>query len=493
MTVDGIPEHVWKAWEKKRRRTFIGFLFLTFIMGLDMSAVFTTMFIYLKDLVRANNPSFYYSLCLGGFNLTSLICCFTFGRWLDTTRKVRLYSRLALLVQMIGYVFYTIHFHPVFIVVGRLFNGVSDSFASVVSGELFRIYDENDGVKANFWLSAAGFVGVLFGPSLSAAFRNVEFNIGSLTINYLNMPGVILIFLMMISLVVVTLLVHDCSAELDLKEYLRKQHHDDTMTCNYDVESDVGENDVKQKNTSAAPTTTTAKEEDMCYLNYVKPENIPIKKVLECFSKHNDTLVIFITTFVIMYTVYSACVVIPMVIEGELHWDISKICIIIVAYGALGLVLIILLGKFLSSNRTIYYLGVFSITCQIGACIILSYLKTMKSDMYMDVILLSVEICFLIIGWFFADTMLRVIFSKMVPSTIQSFSECLRAGMTRSAIILASFLAPNLFPWLRESALVSASGTLLVLIAFLVRKPTLLEPKEIDFDGGYTVLSNSFK
>ena len=96
---------------------------------------------------------------------------------------------------------------------------------------------------------------------------------------------------------------------------------------------------------------------------------------------------------------------------------------------------------------------------------------------------MSFELAFLIVGWYFADTLLRVTLAKWVPSRIQSFSECLRAGATRCAVILASFVAPNILPWLPWWV----GGLFLALvglfIAFVVLRKYFLEPKEFTFDG----------
>ena len=470
--MDGIPEDIWKTWERKRRHTFLCFLFLAFILGLDLSAVFTTMYIYLKHLVRTDEPKLYYSLILGCFNLCSLICCVTLGRWLDKTRKVRFYAHLALVVQIIGYLLYAIPFHPTFLLVGRIFNGVSDTFASVVSGELFRIYNDEDGIRANFWLTAFGFLGVLLGPGISAMFKGFEIHIGKLTINYLNFPGIFLSALMTISLILVNVLVHDCSAEIDLKEYLKNNRD----------EYPSNETDEQNK--------TDEKAEEICYLSNIENQTIAIKHVLKCFSTNLDIIVIFLATFISMYSMYSACVVLPLIMQVNLKWDIRVVSIVIVAYGLLGFILIVILGRFLNSSRSVYYTSIFSIICQACACLSITLLKTLQTNLYGDIILLSVEISSLVISWFFADTLLRVTLAKMVPSRIQSFSECLRAGVTRCAIISASFIAPYVLQWLLWWSCGVFVIVILLLITFVIRKKHLLEPQELCFDG-YTLVATT--
>jgi len=484
-----IPETVWLEWERKRRHTFIAFLFLSFILGLDISAVFATLYTYLKDLVHTGNPTVWYSVIFGCFNLTSLIGCVTIGRWIDKSRKVRLYSHLTLVAQIIGQVLYTIPAHPLFPLIGRIFNGMSDTFASVVSGELFRIYDEQEGIRTNFWLAVFGFTGVLMGPGLSAIFKESQVQLGSFTLNYLNIPSLVIAGLMLIGLFTVNALVHDCSAQIDLKEYL-KQKQDESEVCLTTTAKCDGEC-AEEDNGSNFCKPETNSGEDHCYLTTPSSsQTIPVMQVIRAFATDPGTIIIFLATFISMYSTYSACVVLPIIIKGGLHWDIQALSIIVVVYGVLGLILITILGRFLENNKSIYLTSLFGISCQACSCFSLTLLKLLPRNNIRDVVLMSFELAFLIVGWYFADTLLRVTLAKMVPSRIQSFSECLRAGTTRCAVILASFVAPNILPWLPWW--VGALFLILVgvLVSYIALRRYFLEPKEFSFDG-YVLVTES--
>jgi len=219
-------------------------------------------------------------------------------------------------------------------------------------------------------------------------------------------------------------------------------------------------------------------------------QTIPVMQVIKCFATNPGTVIIFLSTFISMYSTYSACVVLPIIIKGGLHWDIQALSIIVVVYGILGLLLITLLGRFLENNRSIYFTSLFGISCQACSCFSLTLLKLLPRDNIRDVVLMSFELAFLIVGWYFADTLLRVTLAKLVPSRIQSFSECLRAGATRCAVICASFVAPNILPWLPWWV----GGLFLVLIgvlvSYIVWRRYFLEPKEFTFDG-YVLVSES--
>lgn len=474
----GFPDEVWKSWERKRRHTFIGLLFVGFIMGLDLSAIFTTMYLYLKEVVHTESPNVYYGIILGCFNICSMVSCILIGRWLDRTRKVRLYAHFALIVQIFGYLIYSVPLHPMFLALGRVFNGMSGTFVVVVSGELFRIYDEHEGVRMNFWTTAFSFVGVLLGPGIPAVFKGFELHIGILTINYLNFPGIVLSGLMVIALVVVNTMVHDCSSEIDLKEFLKRKHEEGNC---YDK--------CREAN-ALFVCGETPEQEDLCYLRNIANQDIPVKMILHCFVTNSNTLVIFIATFIVMYSVYSACVILPVIMQINLKWDIRVISLIIVGYGISGLLLISILGRFLNSARSVFKTSLFSIICQAMACCTIALLHLMEiKNIYLEIIILSFEVNFLIIGWFFADTLLRVTLARLVPSKIQSFSECLRAGVLRCAIIFASFIAPNVMPFIEWWSVV-VFGIIIVLFgAYIVHRKQFIEPKEIYFDG-YTILTS---
>ena len=87
----------------------------------------------------------------------------------------------------------------------------------------------------------------------------------------------------------------------------------------------------------------------------------------------------------------------------------------------------------------------------------------------------------LTIGWNFDDVMIRVMFANMVPSKIQSFSETLRGGMSRSAIIAGSFTVAVILPWAHWWSSGIIVLNLLLLIAFIIRGRHLINPTEIPF------------
>ena len=85
------------------------------------------------------------------------------------------------------------------------------------------------------------------------------------------------------------------------------------------------------------------------------------------------------------------------------------------------------------------------------------------------------------IGWCFDDVIIRVVFAAMVPSEVQSFAETLRVGVSKVAIIGASLTVGMMFPCLHWWASGIVVLNFVMLICFVVRWRSLIDPKEIRF------------
>ena len=216
-----LPENTWLEWKRKRRNTLTGFVIIGIAVGIDSSVVFSTLYLYLREIVKTDRPQMWYGLIVAFFFMSSSVFGAFSGRWLDRTRRVRAYVNFSLFVQIVGFLLYTISYHPVILLVGRTICGVGDPFTNVISGEIFRIYDKEGSTRALLWLSSIYSFGFIIGPSLNFAFIGIEFKIGSIVISHLNFIGIFMFVLLFIVIIIVNFLVHDCSMEFDLKHHLQ--------------------------------------------------------------------------------------------------------------------------------------------------------------------------------------------------------------------------------------------------------------------------------
>ena len=96
----GLTQHTWEAWQRKRRHTLIGTIMIGVTIGIDCSIVMSTLFYYLRDLVKTDQPKLWYGLIIACFFVSSTVCGGVAGRWLDRTRRVTVYVKFSLLFQV---------------------------------------------------------------------------------------------------------------------------------------------------------------------------------------------------------------------------------------------------------------------------------------------------------------------------------------------------------------------------------------------------------
>ena len=60
--MEDISEEKWSQWKKKRRNTLVGIIIVGTMVGVDYSFMFTTLYYYLKELVRTEHPNLFYGI-----------------------------------------------------------------------------------------------------------------------------------------------------------------------------------------------------------------------------------------------------------------------------------------------------------------------------------------------------------------------------------------------------------------------------------------------
>jgi len=403
-------------------------------------------------------------------------------------------------------------YHPIVLLIGRIICGVSDSFASVVSGELIRIYDEGERTRAMLWLSSVYTFGFVIGPALNFMFTDIHFFIGSIEINYSNFIGIFMAVLLLIDMLAVNFLVHDCSKEFDLKAHLTANPSDSNTQIVHETdpkksllqngnnasnESKIGftaskDNidgsivaylpDETQTLNSDAKTTLTTEEDQPPVASEV---SIPVGIVLKALLSNSNTLLVFVSTMGFMSALFAASALTPLVITETLKMGVKEVSVVYAGEGIIKMVYILLMGKFCRTNRSIYNTTLLCIASQIVNCAILILLKLVHRNYNRDVFLLVLFALSITFGYSFDDVLIRVMFSNMVPSKVQSFSETLRASMSRIAIVLGSLTVTVVLPYIHWWAGGVIIMHIVFTLVFIWRKHDLVEPVEISFHDGY--------
>ena len=68
-----IPEATWVRWKRKRSTTVAGYILVGAMVGLDYSFMFTTLYLYLKNMIKTQNPNLYYGLIVAAYSLSSTL------------------------------------------------------------------------------------------------------------------------------------------------------------------------------------------------------------------------------------------------------------------------------------------------------------------------------------------------------------------------------------------------------------------------------------
>ena len=530
-----ISQQEWIEWKKKRRHTLIGFVIVGTIVGIDYSFMFTTLYRYLKDMIKTDKPGVFYGLIIGIYCMASTMFGLILARWVDRYRKVKLFTIIVLILQIIGIILYVIPTSVVYAMVGRFICGIGDPYTSVCSGEVVRIYNQEEGTSAIWWLAACYSLGFMIGPVFVFFFKNVDFYIAGIHFNQLNSVGILVAGFLIIALIAVYFLIHDCSAIIDLKMYLKENGRLNTgiddITTEIPVEKSTFKSKVSEAKFTLNPSCTQVEKncssdgftlipEKRCPTNSErilllnKDENdLSVKNNSANYSVNDggsaqmtrswetesmssilcalltnvDALLMYISTSVFVYSLFALDVILPLLSDVVLHWSLTALTVILVANGIVYFALILISSKYCVTDRTVYYLLIISITSVILTFVIIILIKQFNGDLTASVVMMAIFVVLWALGWVVEEVLIRCTLAKMVPSTCQSFTEAIRNSVSRLSMILAAITVPLSLPYLNQwcTGLIIINAVLLV--AFLMRRRSLLLVREVEFRSNYVI------
>ena len=130
----------YQAWLKMRKYTLIIFLIESLLIGMDVSVTFLTLYMYLKEMVKTDNPLVYYGFITVMFYIPSLTLGGIIGHYIDRHRNVRLTLFTLNTLVILGSLLYAIPYSPWFLIAGRILAGSGSLLRSVMIGEIARSY-----------------------------------------------------------------------------------------------------------------------------------------------------------------------------------------------------------------------------------------------------------------------------------------------------------------------------------------------------------------
>lgn len=462
-----------EKWKKKRQKTLIGYIIIGAIVGVDYSVILSTLYIYLRDMVGTTYPQFYYGLIIAVFNISSTLFGILSGRYVDKTRKMRFYLNVVFAIQIIGSLMYAIPYSVVFPVIGRLLGGIGDPFINVVSGEVIRIFDEDRGTQALWWLASTYSIGFIVGPGLNVLFKQIHFHIGAFEVNNLNFVGIFMAVLSVLALIVGNTLIHDCSFEFDLKEYL-KQNYGDKFDENNE------ENFINESEEILEAYESCVEQKAL--IKTTKSDEIPFFIVIKGLGTRFDSVLLFLSTFVFMFILFGTDIMIPLLVTNVFHWEAVAVSYVFLSYGIAYFFILLIMGKFSTSKRSVYVTTLICIFFQILQYVALWVVSISQRNQTLDLILITFILFCWVLGWCIEEVLIRSMVAKMVPSSIQSFTETLRSGLARLSAIIVSLSVPLLMTYLFSYSLIVVCIVSIIFVCFVVRMRSLMSLKEIEFE-----------
>lgn len=120
---------------QRRWNTVIASLHV-FILGFEFQAILVSLLYYLQNEVSVDSPHLYYGVITASSCLSSVFSGVIFGGFVDRTRNVKLVILFNALLSIVGNVMYTVPYSVWFLIIGRFFNGFTESIQPVMCGKV---------------------------------------------------------------------------------------------------------------------------------------------------------------------------------------------------------------------------------------------------------------------------------------------------------------------------------------------------------------------
>jgi len=224
MSDESIYKTVPEGWLAKRKVTTKLFLVQIFLLGVEYSLFFLTLWTYIKTLVTTSNPKFLHSMTSSSYLISAILFSPLMGKIVDITRHVKksiLFGNTAIIIGNIMYSNYHSQFYLIF---GKFISGLATPTEAVVYSELARVYIEEELTNQYSRVGIAYGAGFLIGPAINIIFSNVDITIYGFKLMDGNSVALFMSFIFTILQIAVISFVHDLSKEYDLKEELENQN-----------------------------------------------------------------------------------------------------------------------------------------------------------------------------------------------------------------------------------------------------------------------------
>ena len=178
------------------RNRFI-FLIQSFLLGLTYSMVWPTLWLYLRDgfYLGLTLTKFFYGITFISYPMASMLSAHLVKNIQCSTKNTILILNM---FEIIGNIIYTLHYHPLLPVCGRLIAGLGDAFYVVLMKETKTKYGNQDKEQMTMECLAAFILGVILSPGINIITTFIPFHIGNWHLTQMNYPGLTMAVLFLV-------------------------------------------------------------------------------------------------------------------------------------------------------------------------------------------------------------------------------------------------------------------------------------------------------
>ena len=444
-----------QRWKKKRQATFIVFCLEHFAIGIVHTLFTSTCWVYITGHLKTERPFLIYALMTYFQYLPNMLFGLITANLHDRFRQTKLFLIAINFLCLTGGIMYTIDVSVYYPVAACFLFGIRFFVTPIAVGELARSYPSEELTSKipvmNFFL----FLGSAPASLSNFLSQNINMNIGLVTIDYGNFPGLI-ITITFITLQILTLVfVHNISWEYDLKAHIEEERQCESQCL---VEANGMEsNATRGKNNIDDP-----------------PISMKIKRIVNSL----DVMLMYFLVFLFNYIAYFSFSYAPLLIQSELHYGAQYVNLYYLVFTVMLVLFLPVIIFMKVSSKLSYYAGIISyiLVIIIGACYKMADPNQQK--IYNLALLLVIAVLYAVV-YTAEDIFLLCTIAKFVKADIQSFADGIR-GMIRMFGAAAGCLSVPLFIKNKDVFYISLLLTLLLSIVMMfARRSTLKNPQAI--------------
>lgn len=199
------------------------------------------------------------------------------------------------------------------------------------------------------------------------------------------------------------------------------------------------------------------------------------KHALLSMLKNIDISVVLTFTFFQMYLITSVDLILPVLIIDVIKWSILELNIVAGAYSVVSISVMVYICWKSASQQSLYYIFLVSLLAM--AMLMVSFLLIImyKDNIALVIILLVINGIMFCILCLSEDLALVTIFTKMIPSELQTFGDSIRVVFERAGSIVALLTSVYMIDFLIYYVIVFSAIIPIGLMISIYRRKHLIK------------------